>query len=134
MSTEPVTENVTLYQGQDFIPRPFRILLKVPEEVLTSGGMVTTPAVYANPQDYTFAAQFRAPDEKGRIEASGDAVLTFALTPELVKPSMSAAVTARMVALKGTWDMEATHKTSGRVQKLKRGTWALIPESTKDAP
>lgn len=132
--TTPATLNVTIYQGQDFNLPPFRILLKRPEEVLTSGGMVTIPGIYGNPQDYTFASQFRAENEKGRVEASGDAVLAFTLTSEQITPTMSAAVTARMTAETGSWDMESTHKTTGRVQKLYRGKWTLIPESTKDAP
>ncbi len=134
MSLKPATLDVTIYQGQDFELPAFRILLRAPEEVLTSSGVVTIPAVYGNPLDYTFAAQFRAGNEKGRVEAGGEAVLTFALTSETVKPAMSAAVTARMAAEKGTWDMEATHTATGRVQKLYRGGWTLIPETTKDAP
>ncbi len=132
--TAPAALNVTLYQGQNFdfaVGKPF---LEEAEEVLTSSGMVTIPGTPADPTLYTFAAQFRSPDHKGRVEAGGLAVLTFETVSGYVWGRMSAAVTAQIQALKGTYDVEATYTPTGRTQKLYRGDWTLIPESTKEAP
>lgn len=127
----PINLDLTIIQGDDFYFPDFQLYSTPPEEVVGSGGVTTTPGVLIDPTTLTFSAYLRAPDQKGAIEAGGLAKFQFMLNGKRITPWLPNGVTEKIAAAKGTYDLEVKD-TAGRVRKLYRGNWTLVPETTKD--
>lgn len=129
--------DLLIRQGADFFFPPFRLFSEAPQEVISGGLVTVTPGVILPLTGLTFAGQFRSPDQKGKLEAGGLAVLSFALIGsgdvQTVNPTLSAAATAQFSGPAGTYDIEVTD-SAGVTRELYYGTWTLALQTTKDAP